>query len=301
MTLKLITLCLMLWLVAAPAAFGQDGSQLSQYFVGKSVVVKLDMPASQQGIDVYPQRNPPVDYGAYAQRLKRFGTALRTGDSIVITKVTVKGKLIEFQLGGGGYGTFWDDSNTTVAAPTAGKSSREKDLERQLKSETDPKRRKWMKDELDRLRRDRERRDGLNQALAAQASEAKQARIDERRLQGGSRFNIRYEPGLPPEALTPEAVISALGQYLTFPGESSGAAVAGQEPRDNPAAADPVAGLRKGMTRAEVESLLGEPTQTSEKTQDGLQVTTCTFQRNDALIQGDFVNGVLVRFTISSR
>ncbi len=87
MTLRLIALCLMLWLVTAPAAFGQNGAQLSQSFVGKSVVVKLDMPASQQRIDVYPQRNPPFDYGAYAQRLKRFGTTLRTGDSVVITKV----------------------------------------------------------------------------------------------------------------------------------------------------------------------------------------------------------------------
>ena len=45
-------------LMGAFSLQAQDAqSSLSQFFEGKQVVVKIDMPGSQQGIDIYPQKD----------------------------------------------------------------------------------------------------------------------------------------------------------------------------------------------------------------------------------------------------
>ena len=50
------TLCAML---AASAASAQSDDALEQFFEGKTVVVKLDMPATQSGVDVYADARRP--------------------------------------------------------------------------------------------------------------------------------------------------------------------------------------------------------------------------------------------------
>ena len=58
--------------------------------------------------------------------------------------------------------------------------------------------------------------------------------------------------------------------------------------------------LRKGMTREAVESLLGKPSEVTDKEQGGLKITSCTFQRKDATVHAEFVSDVLIRYTLSS-
>ena len=193
------TLCLA-GIVAVLPVYAQNSAALSQFFEGKQVTVRMDMPASQTGIDLYPDRTTPIDLGSYSNRLKSFGVSIRNGDTVMITKVKVKDKNIEFQLGGGGYGTFWDDTNTTVTATAAQKSQREKDIEDRLKWEDDYYARQQLMRELDYLRGRRQQQDTQNQVLAEQASEAKKIRLDAKRAQGGSRFNIWY-PGKVPAGL----------------------------------------------------------------------------------------------------
>ena len=55
-----------------------------------------------------------------------------------MTAVVVKDDRIEFQLDGGGFGTFRDDTNTTVTAKPLDKSDYEKQLEKQIANTTDP-------------------------------------------------------------------------------------------------------------------------------------------------------------------
>jgi hypothetical protein len=55
------------------------------------------------------------------------------------------------------------------------------------------------------------------------------------------------------------------------------------------------------MTRAEAERLFGRPTETSRKSDQGLGVTTLVFNLGDQQISADFVEDVLVRYTISSK
>jgi len=64
---------------------------------------------------VRPDTTRAIDYKRYGDRLKSYGTAIRAGESTVVTLVKVKKDLIEFQLSGGGFGTFRDDSSSSVS------------------------------------------------------------------------------------------------------------------------------------------------------------------------------------------
>src|SRR6266498_4413660 len=124
MTRLLVPLCL-LALSSLPAS-AQSESELRDFFEGKSVVVKLDMPATQEGVDVFPDARRAIDFAQYSARVKTTGIAIRNGESVLVTKIRVKDKLIEFQLAGGGYGTFGDDTGS-VYVPSVSKSKRERD------------------------------------------------------------------------------------------------------------------------------------------------------------------------------
>ena len=203
----------------AGVAVAQSEAALRSFFEGRSVVVRLDLPGTAEGVDVYPGAEHAIDLAKYADRLKRFGIAFRKGDEALVTRVKVKNDLIEFQLGGGGYGTFGDDANAYVGIPLTPKTEREKNLERDLERATDPGRQRRLREELDRLRRDRQREDVRNQAEALQVQDMREANIRQRRIEGGSRFNIRHRTAVPAGALTPDVVMRALEAYLDFPAE----------------------------------------------------------------------------------
>lgn len=296
------TLCATL---VASHAYAQSEAALKEYFEGKSVVVKMDMPASQTGIDVYADARRPINFDDYSRRLKDTGIALKSGDSVMITKIRVKDKLIEFQLGGGGYGTLGDDTSTSVYVPSVGKSNREKDLERAIKSETDQARKRRMQSELDDLRREREREDRRNQASTTAASEAKKQRIAEQRLHGGSRFNIRYQNGVPP-GVTPGGIMAALADYAEFPfaDRVTRPAVKG-DPAPSPSALRGMTAgtgaVYKGMTWQQAQDALGAPDKTSDHMEGKLKITTAIFTRGDQRIEVEFLEGVLIRYSISSK
>lgn len=185
----------------------QSEGDLKQYFEGRNVTLKLDMPATKDGVNVYPEREQPLNYSEYANRLKRHGISVRRGDVIMITKV--KDKHIELQLGGGGYGTIGDETDSSANVSSVSKSRREKNLEDALKDENETARRKRIKRELDELRREREREDERNRVLAAEAQEARRARIEQKALEGGSRFNVHFTR-MDSLVMTPSALIDAL-------------------------------------------------------------------------------------------
>lgn len=195
----------------------QSENDLKNFFEGKRVEVKIDMPATKDGINIYPENQRPLDYGRYSSLLKANGIGVQEGDRIMITKIKVKDKHIEFQLGGGGYGTFGDETSSSVYVPTASKSRREKNLEEDIKNETDSRRRRRMRDELDYLRRERERENNQNRAEVAAAEEIAKTRIQEKRLQSGSRFNIHFDRRITADDLTPQAIMDALSEYVYFP------------------------------------------------------------------------------------
>jgi hypothetical protein len=297
--MRVIPVLLVLATVARPAV-AQSEEELRAFFEGKTVVVKIEMPGTEAGVDVRPGTPQPVVFPNLARRLKVFGTALRPGDQVLVTKVKVKKDLIEFQLGGGGYGTFGDDVSSNVNVPATPKSARERELEDELQRTNDPDQRRRLRERIDRLRQDRQREDARNQARAAEAREMKAANIRQRRAEAGSRFNIRYEPVVPPDALTPEAVMQALADYVDFSPVAPGAPIASGAPLEPSAdVPDQPNELRKGLTVEEVDGMLGRPDAITKRREGTLTVSTSTYRAQGRIITAEFVEGVLIRFAMA--
>src|ERR1700761_3662731 len=237
------------WAVFACAvsALAQSQDALAPYFEGKQVTVKIDMPATQKGVDIYPNRPQPLDAKSYGDRMKQFGVSLQKGDTTMVTKVKVNKDNVEFQLGGGGYGTAGDNTDTSVHFTPADKSDREKELENQLNNETDPDRRRSLQRELDSVRRDRERRDAYNHARAEDDAARRTDQIAMKRQQGGSRFNIRMNTKAMGDSLTPQVIQNALAQYVSFSPNAGGVSGGGYPSAGGPAGpgVDQAAGLKK--------------------------------------------------------
>ena len=293
-----ISLSALALFLGVPRLQAQSEAVLRQHFEGKTVTMKLAMPGTEDGVDIYPTAETPLDFPRYADRLKDNGTAIRSGESVMITKIKVKSKLIEFQLGGGGYGTTGDETSSNVGVSSTPKTKREKNLEAELKRETDPNKQRDMREEIDKLRSDREREDARNRASVAEAQEQKKLNIRQRRLEGGSRFNIRYRDGVPASALTPESIKQALAEYVSFEGP-----LAGPTPLQ-PAGGEttpPKSGLpRKGMLMTEADALLGTPQKTSQRMEGRLKVVTRVYSTSSGVISAEFVEGVLIRYTATS-
>ena len=281
-------------------AEAQTEAALREYFEGKSVTLKLAMPGTEAGVDIYPADPKPLDYPRYAGRLKDNGTAIRSGERAMVTKIRVKGSHIEFQLDGGGYGTMGDETSPNVTVPSAEKSKRERNLEGELKRETDPDRRREIKEELDDLRKEREREDARNRAEVADATEQKRENIRQRRIEGGSRFNVRYRDALPATALTPVGLKAALADYVAFDDEAP-AQVAGLPLTNVPVAPATSPGMpRKGMSAQEVEAVLGAPVDSAERKEGRLTVVTRNYRSPSGRMTAEFVEGVLIRYSITS-
>lgn len=201
-------------LLVATSAFAQNEDALRANLEGRRVRVKIDMPGTQEGIDVNVDSRRPIDYPVYGDRLKRYGVAIRKGDTATITRIKVKSDLIEFQLDGGGYGTLLDDTDTSANIPYVQKSRRENELEKLIKDETDSRRRARLKEELDDLRDERDRENRRIDVQRRRIEEEKKARLAERRLEGGSRFNLRFN-GSVPRTFDADDVLDALSEYLT--------------------------------------------------------------------------------------
>jgi hypothetical protein len=283
-----------LMLAATPLA-GQSEGALREYFEGRTVSPKLALPGTENGVDIYPGSARPLDYPRYASRLKEYGIAIRAGEPMTVTKIKVKAKHIEFQLGGGGYGTFGDETSSGVSTAAAPKTKRESNLEAELKRETDPTRKRAMKEELDDLKAAREREDARNRSAVAEAEEHRKENIRQRRMEGGSRFNIRYADRVPPEALSPDAVIAALAQYVDFGQLHSSSS----EP--SPTAPAPRPGtLHKGMLLQEVDATLGSPIGSAERKEGNLKVIQRKYSAPMGQVTAEFVEGVLIRYTVTS-
>lgn len=295
------------WVAAAPRLGADDDAAetaLKRFFEGRSVTVRVDMPASSSGIDVYPEREYPLEFSKAADRMRTSGVAVREGDRITVTRIKVKDDLIEFQLGGGGFNAFKDGSGT-VSAPTSSKSRLEKDLERQLKDETDDRRRRDLRRELDELRREREREDARHREIAEATNELRRDRDGQRALDMGSRFNIRFEKkDVPSEYLTPEGVMRALEKYVDFPGlgprpperpEDLRLERPAGEPAPPEDASEDDGQVRKGMTRAQVEAICGRPLREDESQEGVLRVRVARYRHGADRFEVTYVDDIVVR------
>ena len=283
-------------LLISLTAYGQTEAALRSYFEGKTVLVKLDMPASKDGVDVYPKAEPKADFKSYSTRLRRYGISLHNGDSVTITTIRVKDKNIEFQLGGGGYGVAGDETSSVGLSTTVSKSSRERDLERDIAREKNQRVKESMERELSRIRDQRRREEARLRAEKTQLEEIKSSEIAQKRLLAGSRFNIWYPDKYLKETIpSPQEVMLILNEYVDFgriPSGFEGKKSGYKMPRVN---------LKKGMTMGQVMTMLGAPRRSSERSEGALKVVTNTFETGQELIDVDFVKDVVVDYRIRPR
>lgn len=290
----IVTLCS--WPLSA-----QNPDSLSSYFVGKEVVVKIDMPGTQQGVDLRFNKDSPMNWKEYSSRLKSSGVAIHKGDTARVTAFVIKNDRIEFQLDGGGFGTFGDDSSTTVTPQVVDKSDYEKQLERDIANTTDEDRRRQLQRDLDRERARRERQNQDNRSAAAIASQIKEQKVADKRLQGGSRFNLRWSGSIPPDQLNPDAMTKLLADYVSFAGPQQAGSAPAIRSGGGDAAIPATAQLKRGMKIDEVTNLFGPGKQLSESVSgDGLKTQVFEYTAGARIVNVTYVEGLVVRYSISS-
>lgn len=286
-------------LFAASSANAQSEAALRSAFEGKTVTVKIDMPGTSRGIDVYPQEATPVMFREVADRTKDYTVALKMGQQVMVTKIVVKRDLIEFQLGGGGFGTIGDNTGSDITATQESESNEERALRDSVKRAPNSAKKKEFERQLNNMRSERERENAKARAEAAQANELREANLRAKRSVSGSRFNIRYKPNVPGDAMTPNGVMQALGAYVDFSGAAMGDAPmsSGNAPRPQ-AGGNALANVRKGLLIAEVESLLGPANTASESKEGVLTLMKRNYIYDGKRVVASFVNGVLIDYAI---
>ena len=70
-----------LFLAASPMQAQSGADSVKTYFTGKQVVLKIDMPGTQKGVDLKFNQSPPMNWKDYSSRVKQFGAAIRKGDT----------------------------------------------------------------------------------------------------------------------------------------------------------------------------------------------------------------------------
>lgn len=281
---------------SALRASDQDEAKLRAALEGKYVTVKLDMPASHKGIDLRFDREQPFDVSENASRIREFDVAIREGDRVQVTHIKLKDDMIEFHLAGGGFN--WTSDKTTQSFSSTSKSSRESDLEKRIKNETDRQRKREMQDELDDLRRQRERRDDRRRREVEEYNREASERDRQKSLRSGSRFNLRFKKNVPPGALTGEGVMDYLTKWASV---SGGSAPRGSNPA--PRTSDDLAWLRKGLLRDDVNKRLGRPRSEGSCRGSDSQgdCRVATYASGEDEVEVTFVEDVLVRFAIRRR
>jgi hypothetical protein len=245
-----------------------------------------------------------MNWKEYSNRLKSNGVAIHKGDTARITGFVVKNDRIEFQLDGGGFGTFFDDSSTTVNSRSVDKSDYERQLERDIANTTDEDKRRRLQRDLDRERSRRHRQEADNQDAAMVASQIKSQKVADDRLRGGSRFNLRWSGSIPPDQKNPDAVMKLMADYVTFPAAEQAGAPPPPAAIENTAVDNGVpatAQLKRGMKMGEVSNLFGPGKQMSQSVSaDGLKTQVFEYTSGDRLVDVTYVEGLVVRYSISS-
>lgn len=250
---------------------------------GRSVTVKIDMPATSGGVDLHPQREPDIDAETYGARLK-LGIAIGRGARVPITLVKVNEANIEVQLAGGGFGTRRDPflyplRSGAYVPPTP----RERNLEYERDRTTDPKRRRHIEQELANLARQRAAAEVAESRRREVEYERRKSELYRLRLERGSRFNVWYpDKRLKQWVPSAEELLQTMSAYLDA-----------RDPR--------LASLRPGMTTADAYTALGFPTRRRPSREGELEASVDTWESARDILEVTFVSGVIVKFTSTSK
>jgi hypothetical protein len=284
--------------LCAGTAAAQNEAALRSALEGRSVLLRVDLPASHKGVDLRFDKPEPFNERENKQRIRDYDLALRSGDRAPITQVKVKDDLIEFHLAGGGFN--WGTQGTTETFVATPASNREQDLDKEIKRETDRDRKRSLERERDDLRSERTRRDDDRRRDVEYRNERARERDRARAERSGSRFNLRFKKVVPADALTPDGLLRYLAPWLEPAGAASASAAQREDRDDQADARDPNAepgGLRKGMTRIEVQRAFGKPVRQDECKAGSFDCARIVFTDGREEVEAIFVEDVLVAFS----
>ncbi len=203
-------------------------SDLQAHFAFMEVRATINLPATEDGVDVRTWMTPSVDLKRNLNRCSRHGIAVKPGGSIQVGLIKKKDKHIEFHLGAGGW-----EGRSPYAPQAAAKSTDELNLEAKLRT-AEGREAETIRRQLAHLREMRLEADKRAQAQFRRTL----AEHKRKKVAAGSRFNIRYKKNLTPDDLTPESVMAALAPYLKFgPEEETSPPIDPTQP-DPPAVTD---------------------------------------------------------------
>ena len=180
----------------------QHINELSKLLVGKTVTLKMDMPASYLGVDVsIPDQE--INSSSYESRLVNHGISIFNGDTIKITKVERNENSISILLGKGGF-----RKTETVVAIADETSIKEND--QQPKSEKLSIQQQQKQKRLAAI----QRANHAQRKMKTQASENEKTKHIA--LESGSRINLIFKEGTEDEDLNISLIVKALSQLLKY-------------------------------------------------------------------------------------
>jgi hypothetical protein len=312
-TQLLVTVTAALLAVAQPSQ-AQDEGRLRKELEGKRVTLKIEMPATSAGVDIFPGTGRPLDFQKYGSRLKDNGVAIKSGEGALITKVKVKGEHIEVHLNGGGYGTFGDALNEMNNQGADSGMAQQAMIANQRTQRAAAGSRFNLRypngvtsDEatvgvvVRALEEYATFPVGLGEpaptpgpAVAARGSVSAESAVEPVR-KGMSGSEVAEAVGAPVGTATNGQIVSrryrsAGGAYEVDFVNDVAVAVRAMSTSSGPT-------LKKGLTLSEVEQIAGQPT--ASTTND--KIVTNKYNWQDGVLEADFYSGVLVAYRISSK
>ena len=307
--LTIVTCGLTALTLAQPAA-GQDERRLKQVFEGKRVTALLDMPATSEGVDIFPGSSRPLDFQKYSARVKKSGVSIKEGERGLITKIRVKDNVVEVHLGGGGYGTFGDIFNSALTNEGADSGAAQQLKRSNERTERLAAGSRFNLRYPNGITPDDLEPDAIIKALTdyatfpptllGKAAAAAPKADDTPKAESEAKEPRKGMSGAEIEKLLGAARATATNgpvetrSYAGF--EVDYVNDVAVDVRKHAAGASSGAAIRKGMSPQEVEAVAGKPIDT--KTNG--QVTTHKYRWQDGTLEADFFNGVLVAYRTNS-
>ena len=92
-----LAICFILGLSVA-AASAQSERTLNRYFEGKQITLRIAIPRTGRGVDVYPEQAQPLNIADYSKRLSESGALYSRGEKTSIKRLEVHSNRIEVML-----------------------------------------------------------------------------------------------------------------------------------------------------------------------------------------------------------
>lgn len=213
------TFCLFVVVIAACSqlAIAQDESEqkMRKALVGRAVIVKMDLPAIDSGVELYVDDND-VSYAApvYNNLIKEFGVAIKNQSRARITGTRISKRGIEIDLDGGGLpGPDWVVGGLRLVEPApVAKSDREVELERQAGGDQSPGMAAYTRNELEYERQRRQQQDERNRQAFENVAHLRSQYIQENRKNWGSKVIVVVRSTK--NSITMRDMVKSLGKYV---------------------------------------------------------------------------------------